>query len=183
MRGSYFSGPSDLMRVRDFRGLLGSPTVQSETAQVMIRRSQIGPSAEPSVCTEIIDTQLAFATGRDGTDVMLVRLDSLSRQQLFTVRDIRVALNLTLVKLLEESGDLQGALDVLSRRRYGASGALQGLSTFLYEEARLAAMVGDRERAIRASELYLNLRSDPEPPYLSQADSVRERLRLLRLGT
>jgi tRNA A-37 threonylcarbamoyl transferase component Bud32/tetratricopeptide (TPR) repeat protein len=133
-----------------------------------------------SLCSQIIDTQLAVATGRDGADAMLARLDSLSRQQFFGAREVRVALNLTLAKLLEERGDLEGALEVLGRRRYGSSGVLQGLSTFLREEARLAAMVGQTERAIRASELYLNLRSDPEPPYVAQADSVRELLRRLR---
>jgi hypothetical protein len=128
------------------------------------------------LCAQILETDLAVTEGRDDADLMLARLDSMARRQFFAARELRVAANLTLARLYEARGDPASALAVLERRRYGASGALQALSTFLYEESRLAVLVGDRERASRAARLYLNLRDDPEPIHAAQVDSVRARL-------
>jgi serine/threonine-protein kinase len=128
------------------------------------------------LCAQILETDLAVTEGRDDADLMLARLDSMARRQFFAARELRVAANLTLARLYEGRGDPASALAVLERRRYGASGALQALSTFLYEESRLAVLVGDRERASRAARLYLNLRDDPEPIHAAQVDSVRARL-------
>ena len=44
------------------------------------------------------------------------------------------------------------------------------------EEGRLAALTGDRERAIEAYSHYLNLRSDPELEVLPEVQAVRNEL-------
>ena len=49
-------------------------------------------------------------------------------------------------------------------------------STFLREEGRLAAKLGDREAAIRAYRHYLMLRSDPEPEIRPEVERVRAEL-------
>ena len=46
----------------------------------------------------------------------------------------------------------------------------------LREEARLAALLGDREGAIRAYQLYLALRSKPEPELMPEVERVRAEL-------
>ena len=142
---------------------------------------QLEGSAKNSalLCAQIIDADLAFAEGRHDADDMLARLDSLARRQYFAAFEILATANLTLAKLYENGGALERALGALERRRYGAWGALHGLSTFLYHESRLASLIGDRDRAVRASRLYLNLRDDPEPVHAAQADSVRARLEAL----
>jgi hypothetical protein len=43
---------------------------------------------------------------------------------------------------------------------------------FLRQEGRLAALAGDTTGAIRAYEHYLTLRTNPDPPFLPQRDSV-----------
>ena len=68
----------------------------------------------------------------------------------------------------------------LRSRRSGA-GSTAGvrrayLSTYLREEGRLAALVGDTAGAIGAYQHYLALRSDPEPPLRAERDSARAEL-------
>jgi hypothetical protein len=47
------------------------------------------------------------------------------------------------------------------------------------DEARYAALLGDREGAIRAYRHYLALRADPEPALRSQVEAVRAELEAL----
>jgi hypothetical protein len=52
--------------------------------------------------------------------------------------------------------------------------------TDIAHEARLTEALGDRDAAIRLSDHYLRLRSDPEPVLVPAAE--RERARLARLA-
>ena len=87
--------------------------------------------------------------------------------------------DLVLSRLHEARGDLVAALAAVRRRQYPPYWGLDYLSTFLRDEARLAALTGDREGAINAYQHYLALRSDPEP--LLQADANAARAELARL--
>jgi hypothetical protein len=49
-------------------------------------------------------------------------------------------------------------------------------STFLREEGRLAALIGDRQSALRAHRIYLALRTAPEPAVASEVARVRSAL-------
>lgn len=82
---------------------------------------------------------------------------------------------LLVAQLHERHGDRDGALKILRSRpmhwvRVGV------LTTFLKEEGRLAAQLGDREGAIRAYTHYLKLRSNPSPQFLAERDWVRAQL-------
>jgi hypothetical protein len=54
------------------------------------------------------------------------------------------------------------------------------LSNHLRQEARLAALTGDRPGAVQAWQHYLALRSDPEPAM--RGDAERARAELAKLG-
>jgi tetratricopeptide (TPR) repeat protein len=111
---------------------------------------------------------------------LLARLDSL-----LTLFDAggsvgRVG-NLVSARLHAERGDLQEALRALRRR--SSWGGPYFLTTFLREEARLAARVGDVEGALRAYEHYLHLRYEPEPALRDEVERIRaeyERLHAAR---
>ena len=65
------------------------------------------------------------------------------------------------------------------RRRAGIFLAFPSwyLSTYLREEGRVAALVGDTAGAIRADRHYLALRHDPEPEVQPEVETVRQRVR------
>jgi TolB-like protein len=89
--------------------------------------------------------------------------------------------NLVLARVHEASGDVHAALAAL-RRRGGRHPWGLYLSTYLQEEGRLAAQLGDRDGAIRAYHHYLALRSAPEPALQSRAAQVREEFARLDQG-
>ena len=78
-------------------------------------------------------------------------------------------------QLHDRQGDRAGALKILRSRpmhwvRVGF------FTTFLKEEGRLAAQLGDRDGAIRAYSHYLKLRTNPSPQFLAERDWVRAEL-------
>ena len=88
--------------------------------------------------------------------------------------------NLVLARLHEAAGDFHGALAALRRRPIYWTGGTRYLATFLREEGRLAALLGDQDGARRAYTHYLALRADPEPTVREQAERVRQELSRLR---
>lgn len=126
-----------------------------------------------------MDAQVADAQDHPDADALISRLDELSRARLFMATEIQTAATLVAAELLERRGNVAGALAAYGRRVYAATGDTQALSTFLREESRLAHATGDRERALRATRLYLNLRSDPEPAEQADVDPMEARLREL----
>ncbi len=81
----------------------------------------------------------------------------------------RRRMHLVLAEALERAGDLDAALAAIRR----VSDAGEFYSTYLREEGRLAALTGDREGAIRAYDIYLRLRFDPEPSVMDEVNRVR----------
>jgi hypothetical protein len=76
-------------------------------------------------------------------------------------------------------GDLPLALRAL-RRRAGAYFIFpRYLSTFLGEEGRVAALIGDTAGAIRAYQHYLAVRPNPEPAAKAEVERVRRELSTL----
>lgn len=83
-----------------------------------------------------------------------------------------------IARVLETYGDPAAALAALRRRPYFI-GWQPYLAASLRHEGRLAAMIGDRNGAVRAYEHYLALRYAPGPGLRAVADSVRDELRRL----
>ncbi len=79
-------------------------------------------------------------------------------------------------RLHEAMGDVPGALAAIRRRHIYGPNQPEYFSSYVREEGRLAALVGDREGAIRAYQHYLALRDDPEPSVQPEVDAVRAAL-------
>lgn len=86
--------------------------------------------------------------------------------------------NSALAHVLERAGQPERALDAIGRRIYFL-GWQFNLAASLRQEARLAAMVGDTARAIRALEQFLGLQYDPEPAQRAAVRQAQERLAAL----
>ena len=90
----------------------------------------------------------------------------------FTFGGFEPIANLVAARLWHERGEPARALAAIRRRTEG----LRPRSVFvsqIRDEARYAALVGDRKGAIRAYRHYLTLRADAEPALRSQAEAVR----------
>jgi hypothetical protein len=107
----------------------------------------------------------------------LLRLDSLARA--VVAREQIGVVNRLLVRMFRENGDDERAL-AASRRRLRYSP--WNLATSLREEAHFAAAIGDRAGAIKACELYLALRPNPDPVLRAQVDSVRAECNRVKRG-
>ena len=110
-----------------------------------------------------------------GGAVLRARVDSAS---LNGCCEVGAFTNIVLAQAYEASGDDARALDVTRRGVWFH--APRFLSTYLREEGRLAAHLGDRAGAIRAYEHYLALRSDPEPVLRPERDRIRAELARLK---
>jgi hypothetical protein len=80
---------------------------------------------------------------------------------------------------MEKLGDNRGALAAARRRTDAWTQNNAYLATQLREQGRLAALVGEREEAIRVYRHYLALRMDPEPALRPQVEAVRRELKQL----
>ena len=137
------------------------------------------------LCAELLDAAIATGERRPEARASIARADSLAREFIFEVccgEAVKEA-NLVLARLWEEEGDLPRALQAVRRRAGGYLLAPLFQSTFLREEGRLAALVGDTAGAIQAYRHYLVLRSDPERALQPQRDSIYAELRRLEQGT
>ncbi len=137
------------------------------------------------LCADILDAQLAAATGAPDLRSRIAQVDSSARRS-NAITWVLAAANLTAARLWEHEGDLDRALTATRRRLYitdlAEQRVLVALSTLLREEGQLAARTGDREGAIRAYRKYLALRSEPEASLAPQAARVRAALDSLERG-
>ena len=90
---------------------------------------------------------------------------------------------MSLARMFERRNDPVRALGVVRRRPYvfGTFG-VEGLSSLLREEGRLAAMTGDVAGAIKAHSHYRRLRERPESSLVGSVKEVRDLLERLRRG-
>jgi hypothetical protein len=180
-RQAYFA---NLCTVEIWR-LAHGDTVSARRSTTLLRdeaRTSAGTEMGPfsTACTMIADAMHASVARRVDARVSIDRLDSLLRTGPDgTVREMG---NLVVARLKETHGDAAGALAAIRRRDYFLARPAY-LSTSLREEARLAALTGDREGAILAYRHYLALRSAPDPALARDARNARAALeRLMRQG-
>lgn len=134
-------------------------------------------------CSVLLEALRAGLAGREDAVRAVARLDSLMQTGPGPA-DLWASANLVLAGLWEMVGEADRALAALRRREYHWLLGTLYLSSYLREEGRLAARVGDREGAIRAYRHYLNLRSDPEPSVAPEVELVRDELaRLVAEGS
>jgi serine/threonine-protein kinase len=131
------------------------------------------------VCAAMLEASLAAARGLPTTRALVAGLDSI----LLTGPSTVWGLEATIVsgRLHSAVGDHAGALRAF--RRWTDNGwQTFYLSTFLREQGREAALIGDTATAIRAYRHYLVLRSAPEPGLREEVARVRDELRELEEG-
>jgi TolB-like protein len=128
-----------------------------------------------ALCAAVAEALQAEALRRPDVRMRTERLDSLARTFIFEVccGPSVPGVNLVLAHLWEAQGDLPRALQAVRRRAAGYGLTPLLMSTFLREEGRLAALVGERGEAIRAYQQYLALRPDPEPSVKPEVEQVR----------
>lgn len=162
----------------DSGDLTGARTaLRAMTRPPDVRAARPSPPSAP-LCRATAEALLAAHAGDTGAPVALDRLDAQLRAGA-RPNDLLVPVgNLVAARLYEARGDLRRALEALRRR----GGLNDLLSTQLREEGRLAALVGDREGAVRAYRHCLALRSAPEPSLREEAERVRAELARLEQG-
>jgi tetratricopeptide (TPR) repeat protein len=128
------------------------------------------------VCASILEAVYASATGQAGAERLVAQLDSLLRQipvGTFTPERLDRTGTLAVARLLESQGDLDAAYRALQRREFFIT---RYLASYLRDEGRLAALLGERQAAVHAYRHYLTLRSDPEPALADEVEQVRTAL-------
>ena len=136
-------------------------------------------SVRPTRLAMILDAQLAALAKRPDAAQRLSSLDSLLA--LAPIGDhVRLAGNLVASRLWERSGNVRKAYEAVQRwaaTNNPVDGSL--FATYLREQGRLAAAVGDREAAIAAYQWYLRLRANAEPARARDIATVRSELEKL----
>jgi hypothetical protein len=148
-------------------------------ARVLARSRSAGTASTSawSSCLLAVEALLADAAHRADAAALLDTLDA--RLASVTAEGQNASAALIAARLFEARGDPRRALAALRRRPYRAS-AVTFLSTFLREEGRLAAVVGDTAGAVRAYRHYLALRPNPDAARKPEVDAVRAELAKLR---
>ena len=140
-------------------------------------RQYDGPSdwirrRQSRVCGDLLEAARAQNAGSPDARPMIVSVDSLLRTAPYL--QLRWE-NLMVAQLLEGEGEYARAADAAGRFRTGL-GYPHYMSEYLREGGRLAALAGDRERAIERYRRYLALRGDPEPGVADEVAQVRSAL-------
>ena len=163
----------------DTSGISQAIRAATTTAQSTIIR------ADQRICPLLLQTMVESRTASGPARPLLDRLDSLLHDgpQAFagTTTIVPVAYaNFLVARLRGAQGDTKAALAAIRRREVDYFPAfLWSMPAFLRQEGRLASAAGDTAGAVRAYEQYLTLRTDPDPPFRPQRDSVMaERARL-----
>jgi hypothetical protein len=133
-------------------------------------------SGYDQLCQATLETRLAFARRDPAAGRLLEQLDSLAIERPYGYVGMLTA-NLAIAELREATGDPVTALHAVRRRPYHwIVDGLWGLSTYLREEGRLAALTGDTAGAILAYHHYLVLRSRPDIELVPEVNQVRAEL-------
>ena len=152
---------------------LGTGDLTGAGAALRRMRGAAPAVASTPGCVAALEAQLDAAGAWPNGAGALARLDSLlrpghDRRYLFPSVATLIA-----ARLHEARGDLPRALAMARRRNFWGNHLL---ATQLREEGRLAALLSDRNGAIRAYRHYLVLRSDPELVLHAETDRVRSEL-------
>jgi tetratricopeptide (TPR) repeat protein len=125
-------------------------------------------------CAAVLAAKAAVEHGRGDPGSALHQLDSLLLAGV--PMPLGVSENLTAARLHAARRDLPAALAAVRRRARWTTFPADYLPSYLREEGRLAAVLGDQSGAIRAYRHYLALLSAPEPSIAHQVEEVRGEL-------
>lgn len=121
------------------------------------RDSAVVHGADARFCTLMLEAMRAVRQSSAQAPALVAQLDTAVQQGPYIFgTDFG---NLVVARLLEQQGDVAGALRAVRRRPYDWDTVSLYLTTYLREESRLAAQAGDQAGARRANERYLALRA------------------------
>jgi len=126
-------------------------------------------------CAILLDAQLTALDGKPEALARLVELDSVLQGFGGPLEPYG---NIVAARLWNERGIPARALAAV-RRRVAGLRVRAVLIAYIRDEARYAALAGDRDGAIREYRHYLRLRSDAEPAVRPKVDEVRAELAAL----
>jgi len=152
-----------------FWDVMHDDTARAARAVRWLRRTGF----DHSLAADFVEVTLAARARRPDAETLLARIDSVMLEGCCTVTIVHWA-NLVVAHAYEAMGRDADALRAVRRGVWRFPPQL--LSTFLREEGRLAAKLGDRPGAIRAYRHYLALRSAPEPELRPEVERVRAEL-------
>jgi TolB-like protein len=177
----------NLCAITEWRLMRGEVEGATEAVERLEETASSEASTNPGfaryaqLCAAMLEALRVGTSANPFAHAKLDRLDSLARTNIFEVccGDATKGVNLVIARLAEYQGDLPRALRAVRRRTGGFGLAPFYMSTFLAEEGRLAALVGDTAEAVRAYQHYLALRRHPEPTVLPAVEQVRTELEKL----
>ena len=162
------------------RGDTSRTQASIDRLRTIFRVQRLEGQVEPETEVALLEAMRADLRGA-GQAPAVERLDSLLAVSDYTNQhEGRLAAgNFVVARLLEKMGQPQRALTAIRRQRVWMNNTITYHATRLREEGRLAALVGDRDAAIRAYRSYLALRPDPEPSMQPEVEHVRRELERL----
>ena len=153
--------------------------MRGDTARASAAARWLRRNAHP-LGGDFVDVLMASRSLRADAATLRARIDSVTLEGCCTLAVVSWA-NVVSARAHEAAGRDRDALRAVRRGIWRFPPQL--LSTFLRDEGRLAAKLGERAAAIRAYRHYLALRSAPEPELQAEVDSVRAELAKLERGS
>ena len=131
------------------------------------------PNESAALCAALLEATRASTLDLPDVWTKLTKADVAARTY---INSAPLGANLVVARVAERQGDLTLALRAVRRRGSKLDDYPYYLSTFLYEEGRLAALTGDTIGALQAYRHYLALRVAPEPELQPEVERVRGEL-------
>lgn len=157
---------ADLCVLEQWRIARGTLTHTPATIASLRVRSGANPSIYDELCAALLEASLAGARGSPESADRTRRLEKLMMETGAPVAGVQrdaylnsfLYVNLVVAQLHEARGDLPAALAALRRRPNDHVWGNVYLSSYLREEARVAAALGEQQVALKAQRHYLALR-------------------------
>jgi len=127
------------------------------------------------LCALMVAALRAHITKSSDAASRLAALDSFERTGPAADAYLLNVGNILTSRLYEQNGDRASALRAIGRQRFSPTGLFL-FHVMTREEARLAALAGERDRAIRLYRRYQALRTHAEPAVAKQDDAARRDL-------
>jgi tetratricopeptide (TPR) repeat protein len=132
-------------------------------------------NAEAVVCVQVLATINAIENQPAALKERALALNALMRDGPAMSATFRNAANIVLMRAAERAGDRPLAYRAISRTPFHPIGWVL-LPTMIREQGRLAALSGDRDKAIALYRRYLNFSERAEPAVQKEVDAVRAHL-------
>jgi len=167
-----------LFRVEGGDTAAASRAIRALTAEPStIDRNSPPERVDSRICPLLLETLLESRRASGSARPFLGQLDSLMHdgpQGFAGTSAVPAAYaNFLVARLRAAQGNYAAALAAIRRRDVDYYPPyLWSLTAFLRQEGRLARLAGDTAGAVRAYDQYLTLRTDPDPPFKPQRDSV-----------